>query len=800
VDAMACGTGRSGTATRDTAPPGATAPPIGDAVPRRGVLHRIAALAICAPRRTLALTALVMAVAGVFGAPVAQSLSASGFQDPTSESARAATILTDKFGQGEVQLLFVVSAPHGFSSPAARAVGTEIADQLSRSPHVTSVTSAWTAPPAAATSLVSKDGLSGLVIAGIGGGETPPIMKAQKYADELSQQFAHDRNGVTVRSGGVAMVNAQITAQAQHDVLVMEAIAIPLSFVVLVWVFGGLFTAALPVAIGGMSILGSLAVLRLIAFATDVSIFALNLTTALGLALAIDYTLLIVSRFRDEMAAGATRDDALLRTMATAGRTVLFSATTVALSMAAMILFPMHFLKSFGYAGIATVAFTAIAAVVMTPAAIVLLGDRLNALDVRRLVRRLGGRPRPARKPVEDEFWYRSTRFVTRRAAPVGVAVVAVLLSLGAPFLGVRWGFPDDRVLPDSASARQVGDQLRTDFANDSATDVSVVIPDSDGLSAAEFTRYAASLSLVQGVSAVSAPVGTFTHGALAGPPAAPTGASQGSAFLTVRSTAPLFSDASERQLRRLHDVPGPGGRTVEFAGTAQTNRDSVNAITSRLPLVLGLIAVVTFVLLFLLTGSVVLPLKALVLNVLSLTAAFGAMVWIFQNHHLGGLGTTTTGTLVANMPVLLFCIAFGLSMDYEVFVVSRIREFWRASGQTRADNDESVALGVARTGRVVTAAALVMSISFAALIAAHVSFMRMFGVGLTLAVVVDATLVRMVLLPTFMHVLGTWCWWAPRWLARIHQRFGISEERHPAATEPVPHAVPEKVARKVSK
>jgi uncharacterized membrane protein YdfJ with MMPL/SSD domain len=340
----------------------------------------------------------------------------------------------------------------------------------------------------------------------------------------------------------------------------------------------------------------------------------------------------------------------------------------------------------------------------------------------------------------------------------------------------VRWGFPDDRVLPDSASARQVGDQLRSDFANDSATAISVVIPDSSGLSSDEIARYATDLSRVPDVSAVSSPVGTFVGGSLAGPPSAATGQAQGSAFLTVRTTAPLFSAASEAQLRRLHEVPGPGGRTAELGGTAQTNRDSVNAITSRLPLVLGLIAVVTFVLLFLLTGSVVMPLKALVLNVLSLTAAFGAMVWIFQDHHLGGLGTTSTGTLVANMPVLLFCIAFGLSMDYEVFVVSRIREFWLASGRTRADNDESVALGVARTGRVVTAAALVMSISFAALIAAHVSFMRMFGVGLTLAVVADATLVRTVLLPAFMPVLGTWCWWAPKWLARLHARFGISE------------------------
>jgi RND superfamily putative drug exporter len=261
------------------------------------------------------------------------------------------------------------------------------------------------------------------------------------------------------------------------------------------------------------------------------------------------------------------------------------------------------------------------------------------------------------------------------------------------------------------------------------------------------------------------------------GPPAAATGVKDGSTFLTIISNASLFTDASETQLDQLRTVSTPGDKPVELTGVAQINRDSSTGITERLPLVLAVIAAITFVLLFLLTGSVVLPLKALVLNVLSLTAAFGALVWIFQEGHLGAFGTTPTGTLVANMPVLLFCIAFGLSMDYEVFLVSRIREYWLSlPGKTRADNDEAVALGLARTGRVVTAAALVMSISFAALIAAQVSFMRMFGVGLTLAIIVDATLVRMLLVPAFMHVLGRWNWWAPKPLARLHERIGISE------------------------
>jgi RND superfamily putative drug exporter len=347
---------------------------------------------------------------------------------------------------------------------------------------------------------------------------------------------------------------------------------------------------------------------------------------------------------------------------------------------------------------------------------------------------------------------------------------------LGAPFLGVKWGFPDDRVLPKSASAHQVGDQLRNNFVSNSVNAVTVVVPDSAGVSPDGIDRYAADLSRVPDVSAVSAPRGTFVAGTRVGPPSEPTDEAAGSMFLTVDSTAPLFSASSETQLDRIHAVEGPAGRSVQITGTAQTNRDSVDAITSRLPLVFGLIAVITFALLFLLTGSVVLPVKALALNVLSLTAAFGAIVWIFQDGNLGAFGTTPTGTLVANMPVLLFCIAFGLSMDYEVFLIARIREYWLASRRTPADNSESIARGLARTGRVITAAALIMAIAFAALIAAQVQVMRLFGVGLTLAVLADATLVRMMLVPAFMHVMGRWNWWAPKWLVWLHARLGFDD------------------------
>jgi len=736
------------------------------------MLERIARLAVAAPGKVLAVAGVLAVLLGIFGVPVADKLSPSGFQDPTAESSRAADLLTEKFGQGDVPLVLVVTAPDRYDSPRAVVVVTGILDQLNKSGKVAGVTSAWTTPSPAADALLSRDKKSGLIVAGIVGEEA----EQQAYTKELTEAIVGDRNGVQVLAGGTAMVNLQVTEQSKRDLLMLEAIVVPLSFLVLIWVFGGLFAAALPVGVGVLAILGSLAVLRAVTSFTEVSIFALNLTTAMGLALAIDYTLLMVSRYRDELAEGAGREQAIVTTMRTAGRTVLFSAVIVALCMAVMVLFPMNFLRSFAYAGVATVAFAAVAAVMVTPAAIMLLGDRLNALDVRRAIRRMLGRPEPQPKPVDQQFWYRSTKFVMRRAVPIGLAVVALLAVLGAPFFGVKPGFPDDRVLPKSASAHQVGDMLRADFAIDSDSEVPIVIPDSTGLDRAEVDRYAAALSAVPEVNSVSAPSGTFIGGRLAGPPLAATGEAGGATLLTVGTSLPLFSESSETQLTRLHEVPTPGGRDVEFGGLAQTNRDSVAAITSQLPLVLGLMAAIMLAVLFLLTGSVVLPIKALILNMLSLSAAFGAMVWVFQDGHLGALGTTATGTLVANMPVLLFCVAFGLSMDYEVFLVSRIREFWLASPQTSADNDESVALGLAHTGRVITAAAVIMAISFAALIAAQVALMRLFGTGLTLAILMDATLVRLVLVPVFMHAMGKWNWWAPAPLVRVHRVLGISE------------------------
>jgi RND superfamily putative drug exporter len=720
----------------------------------------------------IAVAVLVLIGTAIFGLPVIKTLSAGGWGDPGSESAQAAALLSQKFGQGDMGMLITVTSDRGAHGPQATAVGTELVRRLQNSANMGQVRSAWTVPPAAAHSFISEDGKTGLITAAISGGET----NAQNNAKNLSDKLAHDRDGVTVRVGGEATIYWQVSEQTRKDLLLMESLALPLSFLVLVRVFGGLVAAALPVAVGGFAILGAMASLHAISLIANVSIFALNLTVAMGTALAIDYTLLILSRFRDELAEGQTRDAALVRTMATAGRTVLFSAMTVALSMATMVLFPQYFLKSFAYAGVAVVAFAVAAAIIVAPAPIVLLSGRLDSLDVRRLVRRLLRRPEPPPAPVERWFWYRWTKTIVREAVPIIVAVVAFLLLLGSPFHDVRWGVADDRVLPTSASARQVGDQLRNDFPGSGIPDVTVVLSNASDLSPAGLDGYAVALSRVPDVSSVSAPDGTFVNGTLAGPPSAPSGTKDRSAFVTVHSTAPLYSAASAAQLDRLHAVPTPAGRPMQLAGVAQSNRDTVHAIASCLHLVLTIIAVITVVLVFLLTGSAVLPIQAVLTNTLSLAAAFGAMVWVFQEGHLGGLGTAATGTLGVDLPVLLFCIAFGLSMDYELFLISRIREYWLASHRGWGANDKSVALGVAHTGRVITAAALIMAISFAALMAAQVSFMRLFGFGLTVAVLVDATLVRMLLVPALMHVLGRANWWVPKPLARLHDRFGLSE------------------------
>lgn len=733
---------------------------------------------IAGPKRVLAGALLLLVICGVLGSSVSGHLAAGGFQDPDSESAKAIEVMSDTFERGGLQVVIRLhesGTPNIADSDTARTAADAVVRELESLHFVEGpIISAWYNPEAAAA-LISEDRTSALITFTVAGGDKDAAGNAKKIEDRFSvPSFTSQFTGIDVLVGGQAMVYSQVNEQTSRDLFVAEAVAIPISFLLLIWVFGGLTAAVLPLAIGIFAVIGTTAVLRGFTLFADVSVFALNLTTAMGLALAIDYTLLIINRYREEVQAGRDWDDALVVTVATAGRTVLFSAVTVAFSLAAMAIFPMYFLRSFAYAGLAVVALAAAAALVVAPALIAVLGPRIDSLDVRRPIRRLLGRDEPRVPEPEESMWYRSTQFVLRHAVPVGLAVVALLLVLGAPFVGIKFGYPDDRVLPESASARVLGDELRADYSQNASASVSIVIPEARDVYEPTMSRYGQDLSRVADVTAVTTPVGTFVDGQRVGNGGDDMTADN-AAYLTVSSTVDPFSERGQDQLDALREVPAPA--ETLFSGLAQQNIDNVNSIIDHLPEVVVVIVVTTFILLFLLTGSVLLPVKALLLNVLSLTATFGAMVWIFQDGNLGGLGSSTTGTLIANMPVLMFCIAFGLSMDYEVFLLSRIREEWLKSGRTRADNDHAVAYGLARTGRVVTAAALLMAIVFAGIAFSQVSFMRMFGVGLALAVLMDATLIRMFLVPAFMKIAGRANWWAPEPLRKFHERFGLSEE-----------------------
>ncbi|MFI7666245.1 MMPL family transporter [Nocardia sp. NPDC049526] len=748
------------------------------------MLVRIAHLATRHPRTILLAAALLAVLCGAFGATVTSHMKTGGFTPGDAESSQVAKLIADNFGGAEPNLILLVRDDAGADSPAAKAAGAKVVDTLRSRGDVIGIQSYWNAPQSVSSALRSKDGKSALVLGYITGEESV----AQKTAGVIAEEVTGTNDGVSVYQGGLSTIYQDSNEQITHDLAVAESVAIPLSFIVLILVFGSLVAAFLPLAVGIFAILTTLAILRTLTVFTDVSIYALNLTTALGLALAIDYSLFIVSRYREELGNGLEVEAAVVRAVQTAGRTVLYSALTVALSVAALGVFNLYFLKSFAYSGVAVVAAAAAASILILPAVLMVLGHRVNALDLRKPLGRLLGRDLHAQRALEQTFWYRTVQRVMRHAAPVAIAIIVLMLAIGSPFLGVKFGYPDDRVLNTGASStsRTVGDALRSDFQSNAATNATVVLDDYRGNPAA-IGDYAAALSKVEGVSGVLSGPGLYAGGmkVAAG---SPQMTNDTGAFLTVATTVDPFTSAGKTQLDRLRDVPSPG--PALFGGSAAINRDSLDALSARLPLAGGLIVLASFIVLFLFTGSVLLPLKALALNTLSLTAAFGAMVWIFQDGHLSSVfGNDATGYLVPTMPILMFCLAFGMSMDYEVFLLSRIREEWLASGRTAADNTRAVALGVARTGRIFTAAALLMAIVMAAMVTSKVSFIQMMGLGLTLTVLADATLIRGLLAPALMRLLGTANWWAPAPLARLHAKIGLSEgETAPGTTESDKH------------
>ncbi|MFJ2001544.1 MMPL family transporter [Streptomyces chartreusis] len=699
------------------------------------------------PRLSLLVALVITALAVLAGSGVADRLGSGGWEDPDAESTYATKALEREFPASQPNLLLLVDVGDAsVDDPAVAAEAQRLVSRLTGEKGVVGVGSYWqTKSPA----LRAEDGHEALIAARITGEEK----QMGETLDRIAPEFRGAHGPVEVSVGGPVAVRHEMQTTIQEDLLRAEVIALPVTLVLLVMVFGSAVAALLPLGIGIVAILGTNAVLRGLTEFTDVSVFAMNLTTALGLGLAVDYALFIVRRFREELTGGAEPLAAVGTTLRTAGRTVLFSALTVAVSLAAMLLFPQYFLRSFAYAGIAVVLLAAAAALILLPAALVLLGHRVNALDLRKLLRR--GRAKEsdgAAAATEGKGWARTANLVMRRAPFFALGTTAVLVLLGLPFLGVKFGTADDRQLPSSAESHVVQQHIRDGFPGSPGGGLEVL---AEGRATqAQYADYKQRIGALPEVLRVDGPL-----------------VKGESAYFTVLPKGEAVDDPAQGLVGDLRATEAPFDTKV--TGAAAVLVDSKDAIAERLPLAAAFITIVTLLLVFLLTGSVLIPIQAVVLNALSLTAMFGAAVWVFQDGHLSGLlGFTSPGSIETTLPVLMFCVAFGLSMDYGVFLLSRIKEEYDTTGA----HEEAVRHGLQRTGGLITAAAVILAVVMVAIGTSRVTNTKMLGLGIALAVLMDAMIVRSLLVPAVMRLTGRATWWAPGPLRRLHDRFGLSE------------------------
>lgn len=716
----------------------------------------------------------------VLGGGVESHLSVGGFDVAEGESSRGERILEEEFGAGAEDWVLVLTATDApLTSPKLVEAGAALAEAIEADEGVLRANSYWEIAALLEpfsdlvdvidlNPLVDADGGVAIVGAALAGDEDEQRETAERLA-----VFATTTDDWTAQATGSAEVARQASEQAEDDLTRAELIAAPLTLLALVVVFRGIRTALLPLAVAIFAVLGTWVVLTAIAQLTTVSVFALNLTSGLGLGLGIDYCLLMVARYREELGRGHRADVALERTVQTAGRTVVFSGATVASSLLALLVFPAAYLRSFAYAGVGVVAVACGAAVIVLPALLAWLGDRVGADD----------------RSAAESFWGTQARRVIGRPIAYVVVVGAVLVAVGLPFFRFEAGRIDDRILPEDASAREAATTVRDRLDFGELNGIAVIVPEGPVSDTARSDELLAKLLDLDHVSRIADATG-FTE---VGQPIPLPGGDFNTRFDNgtgqwLRITADVAPDTAEAEdlVESIRAIDNPFGGELLVSGTTARSIDSVDAVLARLPLALGIIAVVTLVVLFLMTGSILVPLKAVVLNLLSLTATFGALVWIFQDGNLAEqLGFTATGSLDIFTPILMFCVAFGLSMDYEVFLISRIKEEYDLTG----DNDEAIVRGIGSTGRVVTAAAVLLAIVFVAISTSQVTIVKMFGFGLMIAVIVDAFLVRATLTPALMKLAGRANWWAPEPLRRFHLRYGLWENEPIRLPDPEPAA-----------
>ena len=708
-------------------------------------------------RRALAvlLAGLAVAVAaGAYGFGVFDHLSQGGFDDKNSESARELQSERDIFGNQNIDVVAIYTSKDLVASdPEFQADVEQVVAGLTPG-TTTSVVPYYDAP--ADAGLVSKDGHSVQVLISLAGESQDDYLS--NYDDLSPTLEAPESTGLQTDLAGAFAVYNDVNEITSEDLARAESISMPIVLLLALLIFGSLVAASMPALVGLLAMVGALALVRVISTFTEVSVFSVNVISLLGIGLAIDYALFMISRFREELGTLPADDPdaaakAITRTMTTAGRTVLFSGLTVAAAMASLLIFPQAFLKSMGYGGMAAVLVAMLAALTVLPATLRLLGRRVDA----------GRLPWRRHRPVvvDDAHgrWAALARGVMRRPWLVIAGTVTFLLFLASPFLNATWGSVDYRVLPPDAPAHVAADKL-SDFGPETSTAQLLV----QGASEDEVTAYAEQVAEVDGVTGVQ------------------TVATEGDAtLLRVSWAGNSQSEHSQAVIEDIRDIQ-PASGEVLVGGLSADTVDLIESVGAHLPWMALIVALVMLVLLFIAFGSLVLPFKAIVMNLLSITAAFGVVTWIFAEGHLSGLlGFTPQGFLDATNPILMLAILFGLSMDYEVFLLSRIREQWDRTG----DNDLAVATGVQKTGRIITSAAVLLAVVIGAFALSGIVFMKMLGIGMLVALLIDATVVRAMLVPATMKLLGRWNWWAPGPMLRWWEKHGFREGDDAGSGEP---------------
>ena len=730
-------------------------------------------------RWTLLLIALVtVALAGYYGIGVLDKLQGiSSINDPTSESSRAQTFLGQKFSSGSTDVLVLLRHNQlHVDDPAFQSAATQLYDTLKQRPEIANIGFYYTDKNPALLSIDQHETLMTIEFTANSDHKFSYASIAPLLTSPTLQVYA----------GGSWASDAQFNDQINQDLVQAAIISLPLLALFLFFIFGGLVAALLPLLIGIIATIGSFAILRLIVNFMDVSDIAIHVVAFISLGLAIDYSLFIVTRFREEMV--NCRDDvsqALSRTMATAGRTVMFSGLTVGTSLLCLLIFPEVLLRSVGLAAIASALVAVVASLTILTALLAVLGKRVNALSIRALFRRKeAGRQ-------QQGMWYHLAQFAMRGAIPITILITALILTLGSPFLSAQFSTPDERSLPPDKSARIVVEHLKQNFANADKSSFEIAITTSGGVLSSDnlalLNSYVQKLKAVHDVQQITSlvtldPKLTLAdyqklYANTAANPQIASAASQlanGNATkIIVTSTLADHSLEARDLARTIRAVPVPTGLTRMVTGTAAIDIDLLASLETTIPWALAVMFGSIFLLLFLLTGSLLMPIKAIVLNILSISVTFGALVWVFQEGHLQNiLGFQSVGSLDSSQTVLIFAITFGLSMDYEIFLLSRIKEQFDLTGNNR----EAVAVGLQRTGWLITSAALLLAIVVGAFATSKIIFLKEIGVGIALAVLMDALVIRCLLVPAMMRLLGSANWWSPKPLKFIWRYIGLKE------------------------